>query len=101
MTDQQSPLARDLIKRGFSQDTLPNVLSRPFRQACPRDAASGSKPVLHIIIREDGRADFRVLAVGRTGVHFEISVIDIAQDKVLQRITEIEGRFADAIAFFQ
>lgn len=97
---QPDTIKTQLEKKGFVADISPNIFSRTFRHSCPRDALTGDKQVLHVILRED-TADFKVVATGKTGVRFEISVFDVPQDKVIHRITEIEGRFADAIAFFQ
>lgn len=98
---QPDTIKTQLEKRGFVADISSNILSRTFRQSCPRDSLTNGCPVLYIVLRDDSQADFKVIASGKTGVRFEISVTDIPQDKVLHRITEIEGRFADAIAFFQ
>lgn len=98
---QPETIKTQLEKRGFVADISPNIFSRTFRQSCPRDSLTNARQVLYVVLRDDGQADFKVVASGKTGVRFEISVTDIPQDKVLHRITEIEGRFADAIAFFQ
>lgn len=98
---QPDTIKTQLKNRGFVADISPNILSRAFRHSCPRDSLTNDRPVLYIVLRDDSHADFKVVASGKTGVRFEIYVTDIPQDKVLHRITEIEGRFADAIAFFQ
>jgi len=101
MTEQNDLLKRELEKKGFKQDLMSNVFSRTFKQSCPRDANTNEKQILYILVRDDDMVDFKVISSGRTGVSFEISVMDIPKDKCIHRITEIEGRFADVIPFFQ